>query len=59
MTSKTFLLVLAALLHLVYGCTSSSPQGDGSVKEVMVNGNKVFHYQPTKLKICQLLFLCC
>jgi len=34
-------ILLNALVFIAYACSNSSPQGDGSIKEVMVGGNKV------------------
>ena len=34
-------IILIALVISAYACSNPSPQGDGSVKEVMVGGNKV------------------
>jgi len=47
MKSKSNILVLAALAISAYCC---SPRGDGSVTEVMVNGNKMYVFSLNELK---------
>ena len=47
MKSKSKFLVLATLLLGVLSC---SPKGDGSVSEVMVNGNKVYVFSLNDLR---------
>ena len=47
MKSKSNFLVLAALVFSAYCC---SPKGDGSVSEVIVNGNKMYIFSLNDLK---------